>query len=226
MSWRDFKNSRFKEKAYEKNNISPPNCNDNNDKRVEGGTFVTFVTNVIRDKTENQVITTGQSQEELEAERNEMALKVIKKIEEEHNKNGGVPYFATPEILQAEQQVCLTNKEVLAERATNQEFRVACDKWLNTAISTFLHNDNNDNSDKSPFFLQIQGADEEKELLEWFDSAELPTQPFDLDQSRRVSNPGKFYAVLKQEIESRLVSPRWKCGATQADIRALKAILI
>jgi DNA primase len=71
---------------------------------------------------------------------------------------------------------------------------------------------------------QIEVADQE--LIDWFISATLPSEAFDLDCGRRVSNPSKFYAVLKQEIESRLVSPRWRCGATQADIRALKAILI
>jgi DNA primase len=71
---------------------------------------------------------------------------------------------------------------------------------------------------------QIEVADQE--LIDWFISATLPSEAFDLDCGRRVFNPSKFYAVLKQEIESRLVSPRWRCGATQADIRALKAILI
>jgi len=66
----------------------------------------------------------------------------------------------------------------------------------------------------------IDAADQE--LIDWFMNTELPRKPFDLDGARRVFNPVKFCAVLKREIESRPSSPRWRCGATQADLRRLK----
>lgn len=221
MSWRNFKNSRFKEKTYQKSDILTSDPNDNNDKRK---TFVTFVNNVIECKTEKEAAPVVPSAEESEAARAAIALKVVKKLEEEHTKIGGVPYSATPEITDAEKKVCLMNQEVLAGRATNQDFQVACDDWLNTAIFISNPNDNSDNNDKSINTEQTQGTVEEKELLDWFDSAELPTHPFDLDCARQVLNPVKFYASLHQEIESRLSSPRWRCGATQSDLRRLRAL--
>jgi len=65
-------------------------------------------------------------------------------------------------------------------------------------------------------------TDADKELIDWFLSADLPQEPFDLDCARRVLNPVKFYASLHQEIESRLSSPRWRCGATQGDLKVLR----
>jgi len=70
-----------------------------------------------------------------------------------------------------------------------------------------------------------QISDDEQILVDWFFTATLPTQPFGLDSARHVFNPGKFHDVLKREIEGRQSSPRWRSGATQADLRALKAVL-
>ncbi len=224
MSWRNFKDSRFKEKAHEKTNISTLNPNDNNDNNDKRGAFVTFVNNVIESKTENPVVPVGQSQEELEAARNEMLLKVVKKIEEEHTKRGGVPYFATSEIVEAENNVCLVNKDILAGHATNQDFQEACDDWLKVALSCVSQTvcPQVSSLSTSAHTEQPQDTDEERELIDWFRSAELPQEPFDLDCARRVLNPVKFYASLHQEIESRLSSPRWRCGATQADLKVLR----
>lgn len=63
-----------------------------------------------------------------------------------------------------------------------------------------------------------------QELIEWFTTAELPSEPFDLDQARRVTNPVLFYGGLRREIENRQTSPRRRCKATQADLRCLKAV--
>lgn len=62
-------------------------------------------------------------------------------------------------------------------------------------------------------------------LIDWFTSAELPQEPFDLDCARRVTDPKKFFDALRREIAGRQSSPRWKCGATQADLRSLKLFL-
>jgi hypothetical protein len=65
-------------------------------------------------------------------------------------------------------------------------------------------------------------TDEEKRLVFWFLNTEQPQEPFNLDDARNVFNPAKFYAALHREIETRETSPRWKNGATQADLRTLK----
>jgi hypothetical protein len=64
--------------------------------------------------------------------------------------------------------------------------------------------------------------DEEKKLVFWFLNKEAPAGLFALDDARKVTNPTKFYAELRREIETRETSPRWKNGATQADLRTLK----
>jgi len=67
--------------------------------------------------------------------------------------------------------------------------------------------------------------DADQELVDWFLSADLPSEPFELDQARRVTNPEAFYKALWLEIASRWKSPRWKCGATQYDLQALKTYM-
>ena len=63
---------------------------------------------------------------------------------------------------------------------------------------------------------------DDQELIDWLMSAELPQEPFDLDCARRVLDPAKFFDSLRREIAGRQSSPRWRCGATQADLRRLK----
>ena len=62
-------------------------------------------------------------------------------------------------------------------------------------------------------------------LIDWFLTATLPTEAFNLDCARRVTDPKKFFDALRREIEARLSSPRWRCGATQADLRRLRTVL-
>lgn len=70
-----------------------------------------------------------------------------------------------------------------------------------------------------------QISDDEQILVDWFCTATMPTQPFDLDCARRVLDPAKFFDSLRREIEGRQSSPRWRCGATQADLRRFKLFL-
>jgi len=74
-----------------------------------------------------------------------------------------------------------------------------------------------------PAVVSLPVSDDEQILVDWFLTAALPTQPFNLDAARRVNDPAKFYDVLRREIEG-TSSARWRCGATQADLRALKAV--
>jgi len=60
-------------------------------------------------------------------------------------------------------------------------------------------------------------------LIDWFLTATLPTEAFDLDCARRVLDPAKFFDSLRREIARQQSSPRWRCGATQADLRSLRA---
>ncbi|HQQ88404.1 MAG TPA: hypothetical protein PLA72_10435 [Smithellaceae bacterium] len=68
-------------------------------------------------------------------------------------------------------------------------------------------------------------ATTDQELIDWFTAADLPKEPFELDQARRVLNPQGFYNAMRQEISNRRNSPRWRCGATQADLRRLRTVL-
>jgi len=66
---------------------------------------------------------------------------------------------------------------------------------------------------------------DDQTLIDWFLTATMPTQPFDLDSARRVLDPTKFFDSLRREVAGRQSSPRWRCGATQADLRTLKTVL-
>jgi len=70
--------------------------------------------------------------------------------------------------------------------------------------------------------VEISAADQV--LIDWFFTAKLPTQPFDLDSARRVFDPEKFFAAIRREIDTRQSSPRWKCGATQFDLELLRKL--
>jgi hypothetical protein len=70
-----------------------------------------------------------------------------------------------------------------------------------------------------------QISDEDQILIDWFLTAALPTEAFNLDCARRVTDPAKFFDSLRREVAGRQSSPRWRCGATQADLRSLKLLL-
>jgi hypothetical protein len=70
--------------------------------------------------------------------------------------------------------------------------------------------------------VEISAADQV--LIDWFFTANLPTQSFDLDRARRVFDPEKFFAAIRREIDTRQSSPRWKCGATQFDLELLRKL--
>jgi hypothetical protein len=166
MSWRNFKNSQFKDKSYEKAHISTFMPRGNKDKRCKSSSFEPFEPFGLKDKTENLVVPVGQSPDELK---------------------------------------------------TVQDFQKDCDSRMKVSLSCVGHEYENTGGAE-----QSQDTDEETKLVGWFLTATLPTEAFNLDCARRVNKPGKFFDVLRREIAGRLSSPRWRCGATQADLRRLK----
>ncbi len=65
MSWRNFKNSQFKDKSYEKAHISTFMPRGTKDKRCKSSSFEPFEPFGLKDKTENLVVPVGQSPDEL-----------------------------------------------------------------------------------------------------------------------------------------------------------------
>lgn len=63
---------------------------------------------------------------------------------------------------------------------------------------------------------------EDKALIDWFLSADLPTSPFQLKQGAKVLEPQKFYSWLKQDIHNGPHSPRARYGALHCDLMLLK----
>ena len=77
MSWRNFKNSQFKDKSYEKAHISTCTPRGNKDKRCKSLSFEPFEPFGLKDKTENLVIPVCQSPEELETAQDFQSEKII-----------------------------------------------------------------------------------------------------------------------------------------------------
>ena len=63
------------------------------------------------------------------------------------------------------------------------------------------------------------------ELISWFETADLPKQPFQLNVCRRIANPAKFYTSLKINIESGPKGPRARTGAFQEDLKLLHRLI-
>ena len=59
-------------------------------------------------------------------------------------------------------------------------------------------------------------------LVLWFiEQAPLRTEPFHLDQGRRVTDPARFYCRLYADIQAGPGGPRTSTGALQHDLRLL-----
>jgi len=63
---------------------------------------------------------------------------------------------------------------------------------------------------------------EMRELINWFEKLETPTEPFYLEPHIRVIDPRKFFASLKREIESGPSCPRGRNGALLHDLNSFK----
>jgi hypothetical protein len=58
-------------------------------------------------------------------------------------------------------------------------------------------------------------------LIDWFLSASLPATPFRLRTGVEVTNPQKFYASLRNDIEQGVDGARARSGALQEDLECL-----
>ena len=58
-------------------------------------------------------------------------------------------------------------------------------------------------------------------LIDWFDSADLPVEPFRLRSGVEVTDPQKFYTSLRNDIEQGVKGARARTGALQEDLEGL-----
>jgi hypothetical protein len=58
-------------------------------------------------------------------------------------------------------------------------------------------------------------------LIDWFGLKELPVEPFRLRSGVEVTDPQKFYASLKNDIEQGVGGARARSGALQGDLEGL-----
>jgi len=67
---------------------------------------------------------------------------------------------------------------------------------------------------------------EDLAVFAWFafNRGSLPTEPFQLDQGRHVSNPKKFYDALERSVAEGPAGPRSLYGALLSDIKRLKEL--
>jgi hypothetical protein len=106
-----------------------------------------------------------------------------------------------------------------SDRKTSVERRLPAETIAECPVTEFRR-------EKSEISAPAPFSADDQELIDWFLQAAVSVEPFSLDEARRVSDPVKFFAAIRQEVESRATSPRWRCGATQADLRCLKAVVI
>ena len=59
------------------------------------------------------------------------------------------------------------------------------------------------------------------QLIEWFDSADLPVEPFRLRSGVEIKAPEKFYTSLRNDIEQGVRGARARTGALQEDLEGL-----
>ncbi len=58
-------------------------------------------------------------------------------------------------------------------------------------------------------------------LIDWFGSANLPVAPFRLRSGVEVTDPQRFYASLRDDIEQGVGGARARTGALQEDLEGL-----
>jgi hypothetical protein len=61
-------------------------------------------------------------------------------------------------------------------------------------------------------------------LIAWFQTAQLPTEPFDLFPWRHVVNPARFYQALRDDISIGPHGARARTGALQEDLARLRQL--
>ena len=73
--------------------------------------------------------------------------------------------------------------------------------------------------------VQASWLPEVQSLIDWFVEFEPLTEQFYLEPHRRVIDPEKFFASIRQEIAAGPASPRGRNGALLFDLNILKKIL-
>jgi len=67
-------------------------------------------------------------------------------------------------------------------------------------------------------------SDEDASLIEWFQTATLPMEPFKLRQGVKVLDCEKFYSSLRVDIEAGPRGARALLGGLQSDLRVLRKL--
>jgi hypothetical protein len=74
--------------------------------------------------------------------------------------------------------------------------------------------------------LDLSWSPEIQSLVSWFMELESPTEPFYLEDHRRIVDPEKFFSALRMDIKAGPEGARGKhCGALIHDLMTLKQIL-
>lgn len=93
---------------------------------------------------------------------------------------------------------------------------------LNRALQIFgLHEERADEPRREgPKTVPTWDA-EMQELIRWFLSTDMPSQPFVLDRGLYVIRPGRFFEMIKTDISAGPDGPRWRTGALRKDLERL-----
>jgi hypothetical protein len=62
----------------------------------------------------------------------------------------------------------------------------------------------------------------EQSLVDWLAAADLPVEPFVLDQARKVPDPRVFVDSLRRDTEAGPGGPRARTGALRSDLEILR----
>ena len=84
----------------------------------------------------------------------------------------------------------------------------------------------NENERKDTREDLAEWSDEDASLIEWFQTATLPMEPFQLNQGVKVLDSERFYSSLKIDIAAGPRKPRASLGGLQSDLRALREFVL
>lgn len=117
----------------------------------------------------------------------------------------GSSWKATSQVQKLETAINQSYREVLTGLKSLDHFKVAVQQWKQAGTEDQEWNV------------------EMLELIRWFESADLPMQPFAVNDFENILDPAKYYEVLKREIAAGPRGPRLKYGVLQSDLQRLKA---
>lgn len=76
--------------------------------------------------------------------------------------------------------------------------------------------------EQKPDIRQPEWNDRAKELIDWFQNAHLPMEPFRLSPHENITDPMKYYAMLGNDIEVGPTGARARYGVLEDDLKKLR----